>query len=91
MYGVMHVILHAVYVTLSIIYLQIIPPGGNTSFDVVFLARVVGNVENTLFINTSHHGVFTYQVHFVCLKMLFCIWCTAINTLIFWTEDVTIV
>lgn len=41
---------------------QIIPPGGNTSFDVVFLARVVGNVENTLFINTSHHGVFTYQV-----------------------------
>lgn len=44
--------------------LQIIPPGGNTSFDVVFLARVVGNVENTLFINTSHHGVFTYQVHF---------------------------
>uniref|UniRef100_A0A672RRE5 Transmembrane protein 131 n=1 Tax=Sinocyclocheilus grahami TaxID=75366 RepID=A0A672RRE5_SINGR len=41
---------------------EIIPPGGNTSFDVVFLARVVGNVENTLFINTSHHGVFTYQV-----------------------------
>ncbi|XP_036395958.1 transmembrane protein 131 [Megalops cyprinoides] len=41
---------------------SIIPPGGNTSFDLVFLARVVGNVENTLFINTSHHGVFTYQV-----------------------------
>ncbi|XP_061636104.1 transmembrane protein 131 [Phyllopteryx taeniolatus] len=41
---------------------RIIPPGGNTSFDVVFLARVVGNVENTLFINTTHHGVFTYQV-----------------------------
>uniref|UniRef100_A0A3Q3W0C9 Uncharacterized protein n=1 Tax=Mola mola TaxID=94237 RepID=A0A3Q3W0C9_MOLML len=41
---------------------RIIAPGGNTSFDVVFLARVVGNVENTLFINTSHHGVFTYQV-----------------------------
>ncbi|KAM6963118.1 transmembrane protein 131 [Aplochiton taeniatus] len=41
---------------------RIIPPGGNTSFDVVFLGRVVGNVENTLFINTSHHGVFTYQV-----------------------------
>ncbi|KAJ8253061.1 hypothetical protein GJAV_G00208690 [Gymnothorax javanicus] len=40
----------------------VIPPGGNTSFDVVFLARVVGNVENTLFINTSDHGVFTYQV-----------------------------
>ncbi|KAI7807286.1 transmembrane protein 131 isoform X1 [Triplophysa rosa] len=41
---------------------RIISPGGNTSFDVVFLARVVGNVENTLFINTSHHGMFTYQV-----------------------------
>ncbi|XP_033003431.1 transmembrane protein 131 isoform X1 [Lacerta agilis] len=39
-----------------------IVPGGNTSFDVVFLARMVGNVENTLFINTSNHGVFTYQV-----------------------------
>lgn len=56
---------HCINVTYSIIYLQIIPPGGNTSFDVVFLARVVGNVENTLFINTSHHGVFTYQVHFM--------------------------
>ncbi|XP_053563688.1 LOW QUALITY PROTEIN: transmembrane protein 131 [Bombina bombina] len=41
---------------------RVIVPGGNTSFDVVFLARVVGNVENTLFINTSDHGVFTYQV-----------------------------
>ncbi|KAM3850754.1 transmembrane protein 131 [Diretmus argenteus] len=41
---------------------RIIQPGGNISFDVVFLARVVGNVENTLFINTSHHGVSTYQV-----------------------------
>ncbi|XP_064866052.1 transmembrane protein 131 [Oncorhynchus nerka] len=40
----------------------IIPAGGNTSFDVVFLARVVGNIENTLFINTANHGVFTYQV-----------------------------
>uniref|UniRef100_A0A672RQ26 Transmembrane protein 131 n=1 Tax=Sinocyclocheilus grahami TaxID=75366 RepID=A0A672RQ26_SINGR len=48
--------------SLSLGSANIIPPGGNTSFDVVFLARVVGNVENTLFINTSHHGVFTYQV-----------------------------
>ncbi|XP_036835324.1 transmembrane protein 131 isoform X3 [Oncorhynchus mykiss] len=37
----------------------IIPAGGNTSFDLVFL---VGNIENTLFINTANHGVFTYQV-----------------------------
>ncbi|XP_042178756.1 transmembrane protein 131 isoform X2 [Oncorhynchus tshawytscha] len=43
----------------------IIPAGGNTSFDLVFLARVVGNIENTLFINTSNHGVFTYQVFWV--------------------------
>ncbi|XP_048834044.1 transmembrane protein 131-like isoform X2 [Brienomyrus brachyistius] len=41
---------------------RIILPKGNTSFDVVFQARVVGNVENTFFINTSHHGIFTYQV-----------------------------
>ncbi|XP_023691888.1 transmembrane protein 131-like isoform X2 [Paramormyrops kingsleyae] len=41
---------------------RIIPPKGNTSFDVVFQARVVGNVENTFFINTSRHGIFTYQV-----------------------------
>ncbi|XP_039265319.2 transmembrane protein 131-like [Styela clava] len=40
---------------------KIVPPGGNTSFEVVFLARIVGNVENTLFINTVH-GMFPYQV-----------------------------
>nr|CAB3258637.1 transmembrane protein 131 [Phallusia mammillata] len=33
----------------------------NTSFEVVFLARVIGNVENTLFINTAI-GTFSYQV-----------------------------
>lgn len=53
---------HCVISRCLFLLLQIIPPGGNTSFDVVFLARVVGNVENTLFINTSHHGMFTYQV-----------------------------
>ncbi|XP_005095325.1 transmembrane protein 131 isoform X2 [Aplysia californica] len=40
---------------------KIVPPGGNTSFDVVFLARQVGNVENTLFIHTSI-GSIRYQV-----------------------------
>lgn len=40
---------------------KIVPPGGNTSFDVVFLARQVGNVENTLFIHTSI-GSRRYQV-----------------------------
>ncbi|XP_064610189.1 transmembrane protein 131-like isoform X2 [Liolophura sinensis] len=38
-----------------------VPPGGNTTFDVVFLARQVGNVENTLFIHTSQ-GSYKYQV-----------------------------
>ncbi|XP_078684163.1 transmembrane protein 131-like isoform X1 [Branchiostoma floridae x Branchiostoma belcheri] len=40
---------------------KLLPPGGNTSFDVVFLARMVGNVENTLFIQTNK-GTFPYQV-----------------------------
>ena len=40
---------------------KMVPPGGNTSFDVVFLARQVGNVENTLYIHTSQ-GSFRYQV-----------------------------
>ncbi|KAK3100282.1 hypothetical protein FSP39_017460 [Pinctada imbricata] len=38
-----------------------VPPGGNTTFDVVFLARQEGNVENTLYIHTSA-GSFTYHV-----------------------------
>ena len=40
---------------------QIVPPDGNTTFDVVFLARQEGNVENTLYIHTSL-GSFKYQV-----------------------------
>ncbi|XP_033110665.1 transmembrane protein 131-like [Anneissia japonica] len=35
--------------------------GGNTTFDVVFLARMAGNVENTIFIHTNM-GIFSYQV-----------------------------
>ena len=68
-------ITHAIIVFWSLFFQQIIPPGGNTSFDVVFLARVVGNVENTLFINTSHHGLFTYQVDdkTVYLRLLSCV------------------
>ncbi|KAL5012217.1 hypothetical protein ScPMuIL_010768 [Solemya velum] len=38
-----------------------VPPGGNTTFNVVFLARQVGDVENTLYIHTSQ-GSFKYQV-----------------------------
>ncbi|KAL4230243.1 hypothetical protein ACF0H5_010629 [Mactra antiquata] len=40
---------------------KIVPPGGNTTFDVVFLARQEGNVENTLYIHTSQ-GSYKYQV-----------------------------
>lgn len=38
-----------------------INPGGNTSFDVYFIAKNAGNVSNTLFINTNK-GVFKYMV-----------------------------
>ena len=44
---------------------QIVPPDGNTTFDVVFLARQEGNVENTLYIHTSL-GSFKYQVSIQC-------------------------
>lgn len=57
--------INLLFLLLAFFFFQKILPGGNTSFDVVFLARVVGNVENTLFINTSNHGVFTYQVRLV--------------------------
>nr|XP_002123137.3 transmembrane protein 131 [Ciona intestinalis] len=40
---------------------KVIMPNCNTTFEVVFLARVVGNVENTLFIHTED-GAFSYQV-----------------------------
>lgn len=40
---------------------KVVHPLGNTTFEIVFLARLVGNVENTLFIHTSK-GVYPYQV-----------------------------
>ena len=45
----------------NLIALQVIPPGGNTTFDVVFLGREAGLVENTLYIHTSA-GSFRYTV-----------------------------
>ena len=48
---------------------QLVPPRTNTTFDVVFLARQVGNVENTLYIHTSH-GTFKYQVRNVRMKII---------------------
>ncbi|XP_032238964.2 transmembrane protein 131 isoform X2 [Nematostella vectensis] len=40
---------------------KVVQPVGNTTFDVVFLARLIGSAENTLFIHTSK-GVYPYQV-----------------------------
>ncbi|XP_070552188.1 transmembrane protein 131-like isoform X2 [Ptychodera flava] len=40
---------------------KLVPPGANTTFDVVFLARVVGNAENSLYIHTNK-GLYPYQV-----------------------------
>ncbi|XP_070834113.1 transmembrane protein 131-like isoform X1 [Chaetodon trifascialis] len=41
---------------------RVIPPRGKASFKLVFLPSEEGNVENTLFINTSAHGLLSYQV-----------------------------
>ncbi|KAG7314166.1 hypothetical protein KOW79_022662 [Hemibagrus wyckioides] len=41
---------------------RVIPPRGKTSFKLIFLPREEGSVANSLFINTSTHGVITYQV-----------------------------
>ncbi|XP_006004924.1 transmembrane protein 131-like isoform X2 [Latimeria chalumnae] len=40
---------------------RVIPPKAKTSFRVVFLPTEKGSVENSLFINTSSHGVLLYQ------------------------------
>ncbi|KAK0137410.1 Transmembrane protein 131-like [Merluccius polli] len=41
---------------------RVIPPRGKASFKLIFLPLEEGNVENTLFINTSAHGVLSYQI-----------------------------
>ncbi|XP_016415367.1 transmembrane protein 131-like [Sinocyclocheilus rhinocerous] len=41
---------------------RVIPPRGRTSFKIIFLPTVEGNEEISLFINTSTHGVISYQV-----------------------------
>ncbi|XP_060912178.1 transmembrane protein 131-like isoform X1 [Labrus mixtus] len=41
---------------------RVIPPRGKASFKLIFLPSEEGNVENTLFINTSANGLLSYQV-----------------------------
>ncbi|XP_072435696.1 transmembrane protein 131-like isoform X4 [Chiloscyllium punctatum] len=41
---------------------MIIPTGGNILFRVVFLPTEEGNVQSSLFINTSTHGTLSYQM-----------------------------
>lgn len=41
---------------------RVIPPRGRTSFKLIFLPSEESSVENTLFINTSAHGLLSYQV-----------------------------
>ncbi|XP_056442409.1 transmembrane protein 131-like isoform X4 [Gadus chalcogrammus] len=41
---------------------RVIPPRGKASFKLIFLPLEEGNIENTLFINTSAHGVLSYQI-----------------------------
>jgi len=49
---------------------KILKPGENTSFEAVFLPRHAGNVESTLFIDTSE-GRFSYQLFGVGLESEF--------------------
>ena len=44
-------------------YFQTLEPLANTTLELVFLPRLAGNVENTVFIHTNR-GEFTYQVLF---------------------------
>lgn len=46
----------------SPVHSMVIPARGKSSFTVVFLPDEEGNFESSLFINTSSHGVMSYQV-----------------------------
>lgn len=46
---------------------KLIPSGGNTSFDVYYLARELGPVESALFINTNK-GIIKYKVKGVGIR-----------------------
>uniref|UniRef100_A0A8C3IQB9 Transmembrane protein 131-like n=1 Tax=Chrysemys picta bellii TaxID=8478 RepID=A0A8C3IQB9_CHRPI len=46
----------------SPVHRRVIPAMGKISFRVLFLPTEEGNIESSLFINTSSHGVLSYQV-----------------------------
>ncbi|XP_050566301.1 transmembrane protein 131-like isoform X9 [Cygnus atratus] len=46
----------------SPVHSRVIPAMGKISFRVLFLPTEEGNIESSLFINTSSHGVLSYQV-----------------------------
>jgi len=62
----------------------VIPPSGNTSFDIVFLGREEGLVENTLYIHTSA-GSFRFQVRATGMPNPYR--CQSYKTLIFVNDD----
>uniref|UniRef100_A0ACB8E7Z0 Uncharacterized protein n=1 Tax=Sphaerodactylus townsendi TaxID=933632 RepID=A0ACB8E7Z0_9SAUR len=61
------VIVNSVFTTsrhfhVSPVYGRVIPAMGKSYFRVLFLPNEEGSFESSLFINTSSHGVFSYQV-----------------------------
>ncbi|XP_036279251.1 transmembrane protein 131-like isoform X3 [Pipistrellus kuhlii] len=44
------------------VHCRVIPAMGRTSFRIIFLPTEEGNIESSLFINTSSHGVLSYHV-----------------------------
>lgn len=51
--------------------LQVIPMMGKISFRVLFLPTEEGSIESSLFINTSSHGVLSYQVTTLLFSLSF--------------------
>lgn len=51
--------------------LQVIPAMGKISFRVLFLPTEEGSIESSLFINTSSHGLLSYQVTTLIFSLSF--------------------
>uniref|UniRef100_A0A8B9C9U5 Transmembrane 131 like n=1 Tax=Anser brachyrhynchus TaxID=132585 RepID=A0A8B9C9U5_9AVES len=55
----------------SPVHSRVIPAMGKISFRVLFLPTEEGNIESSLFINTSSHGVLSYQVTLLIFGLSF--------------------